>query len=68
MPETRHKIQLDRAHALKLLRGEPIALKIPDGAKVLEIHAPAVATREPLTLDNMSEQIDQLFGRIKFSR
>lgn len=34
----RHKVRLDAKHALDIVRGKPIALKIPAGCEVLEIH------------------------------
>lgn len=31
-------IRIDRAHAVKLIRGETIAIKVPAGAKVIRFH------------------------------
>lgn len=61
-PVKRHKVRLDEARTLELLKGKPIALKIPEGCTVLELH-PAALGLAPDLLRERQSLFDLIFGK-----
>jgi hypothetical protein len=52
----RTKIQIDAAHSRKLVIGQPIAIKVPRGAEIIELRL----TKQPA--DSFAKLVDVFFN------
>ncbi len=55
----RLKLRIDAAHSLKLVRGEPVVVKVPMGTRQVELR---LSHAEPEKLDSFAKICDVFFN------
>jgi hypothetical protein len=55
----RVKLQIDTAHSEGLMRGKPMTIKVPLGAKQIEL---CLSHRDPMQLDSFAKALDVFFN------
>jgi hypothetical protein len=53
------KLQIDAAHSQKLVRGKPVTIKVPVGAKQIELR---LSHSDPAKLDSFAKICDVFFN------
>lgn len=55
----RAKVRIDKEHTLRLMAGKPIAIKVPEGADVIQLELAQVAGAAP---DSWAKLCDVFFN------